>query len=132
MELVVDASVVIACINDEPERDAVLATIQDYSLIAPASLVYEIGKPFSAMFKRRRIKLDAALSGMRLYYKLPIALKNFDLTAAIRLSELLDIYAYDAYLLQCAIENRADLFTLDRGLISAAGKIGVVVREVQR
>ena len=72
-----------------------------------------------------RIQLDQALDCLRLFRLLPIQFKDFELAAAVKLSSQLNIYAYDAYMLQCALENHADLLTLDQGLIRAAQRANV-------
>jgi predicted nucleic acid-binding protein len=47
------------------------------------------------------------------------------LEKALELSSKLNIYAYDAYLIQCSLQTSTALLTLDRGLILAASKAGV-------
>ena len=42
------------------------------------------------------------------------------------------LYAYDAYVLTCALAQRAPVLTLDRGLVHAAISAGVEVMEVQQ
>jgi predicted nucleic acid-binding protein len=42
----------------------------------------------------------------------------------------LNIYGYDAYLIQCALQTNTALLTLDNGLIDAAGSAGVKCLEV--
>lgn len=55
MEIVVDTSVIIAVIVDEPEKARLIESTKGASLIAPGSLYWEIGNAFSAMLKRKRI-----------------------------------------------------------------------------
>ena len=43
---------------------------------------------------------------------------------------MLNIYAYDAYILDCAIRYKASLLTLDKKLQSAAQKIKIATMEV--
>jgi predicted nucleic acid-binding protein len=43
----------------------------------------------------------------------------------------LNIYAYDAYILQCAIENNLPLISLDRNMIEIAKNNGIKVIEVE-
>lgn len=40
------------------------------------------------------------------------------------------LYAYDAYLITCALQQRVPLLTLDRALALAAGDVGVSLKEV--
>jgi len=130
MNVLIDASAVIGCVMNEPERDSLLLAAKGHELLAPASLPWEIGNSFSAMFKRHRIRLDEALEGLRLFRLLPIEFREIGLEAAIGLASRLQIYAYDAYMLQGALENQAVLLTLDRGLKTAARAAGVAICEV--
>jgi predicted nucleic acid-binding protein len=50
---------------------------------------------------------------------------------AVELSARLNIYAYDAYILACALDRRSPLLTLDRALAGRARELGLEVMEVQ-
>jgi len=41
-----------------------------------------------------------------------------------------DLYAYDAYVIACARENRCSLISLDKNLLQAARKARVSILEV--
>lgn len=51
--------------------------------------------------------------------------------ASLDISHALGIYAYDAYMLDCAQRHRAALLTLDVGLKAAAERLDVRVLEVK-
>lgn len=57
-------------------------------------------------------------------------LLEYPLEQALELSVRLRIYAYDAYLVQCAMETNSPLLTLDRRLRVAAEKTGVQTLEI--
>jgi predicted nucleic acid-binding protein len=84
------------------------------------SCTIEIGNALSAMFKRRSIGLDAALELLDAYAAIPIRLIDMALKQAVELSARLNVYAYDAYVIACALNQRAPLLTLDKGLIERA------------
>ena len=130
MNQVVDTSVVIAVIANEPEKSALITATQGYSLIAPPSLHYEIGNAFSAMLKRNRISWVQAEQAMRIYEQIPIIFVDVDLHKSLELAHRLKIYAYDAFMISCALEFGCDLLTLDGGLSYAAKAAGVNVVEV--
>ncbi len=130
MLIVVDANVLIACALNEPERDALLEITSGQTLIAPESLRFELGNAFSAMFKRRKLMGDEAAAAYDLCRAIPVALQPVDVGAAIRLSDRLGIYAYDAYVLQCAMASGGHLLTLDGGLRTAARAVRVESVEV--
>jgi predicted nucleic acid-binding protein len=130
MEILVDASAVIGCLMNEPQREELLFAAEGRSLLAPVSLPWEIGNAFSAMFKQRRIRLDDAIAGIKLFRTMPIEFREIDLEKAVMLASRLGIYAYDAYMLQCALDNQVQILTLDRGLKAAARIAGVSICEV--
>ena len=130
MKLIVDTSVIIAVIANEPEKPALIAATQGFELVAPYSLHWEIGNAFSAMLKRNRITLQQAEAALELYQQIPVTLVDVDLKQALELSNRLKIYAYDAYLIACALNQGCDLVTVDGGLSYAAKAAGVTVVEV--
>ena len=63
----------------------------------------------------------------------PFVMLNVDveLDESLLIAAQYNIYAYDAYLLRCAIKYRLPLLTLDRGLRHVAGQVGVQLVEVE-
>jgi predicted nucleic acid-binding protein len=131
MDIVVDTTAVIAVVTNEPHKAAIVRATSGAVLLAPPSLPWEVGNAFSAMFKRRRLGIDQARAAFREYLQIPIQLSEISGEVAIELAARLSIYAYDAYILACAIKHAAPLLTLDEGLRSAAGKTGVQTLEVK-
>jgi predicted nucleic acid-binding protein len=129
--IVVDTSVIIAVIGNEPEKPALIAQTVGASLLAPASVHWEVGNAFSAMLKRKRISLIQAQAALKAYGQIVLRLVDVELVEALGLADQLGIYAYDAYVLGCALRLRAPLLTLDQGLIAAAKRADVEVLEVQ-
>ena len=130
MNLVVDTSVIIAVIANEPEKASLVTRTQGADLFAPRSIYWEIGNTFSAMLKRRRITVEQAKAAVEVYRQIPLNLMEVDLVQAIELASQLNIYAYDAYIIACAINQSCPLVSLDTGLIYAAKVAGVDVWEV--
>lgn len=129
MAIVVDTTVGIAVLLDEPAKARILELTTDEELVAPASLPWEVGNACSAMFKRRRLTEDQALAALRAFDLMGIRLDEVPLAAAVRLCASLRIYACDAYMIECARSVGAPLLTLDRGLVHAARSVGVRVIE---
>ena len=100
------------------------------ALAAPASVHWEVGNAFSAMFKRGRISLLQAKQAVRSYERMRLRFVDVDLSESLELSQRLDIYAYDAYVLACALRLRSRLITLDKKLAALAPLAGVRVLEV--
>jgi predicted nucleic acid-binding protein len=132
MNLVVDTSVIIAVIANEPEKSALIAQTQSAELFAPRSLYWEVGNAFSVMLKRGRITLDQAKAAVAIYEQISLHLMDIDLTQALEIASRLNIYAYDAYFIACALNQKCSLLTLDGGLSYAAKAAGVNVMEVNR
>ena len=130
MNIVADASAIIAVIVNEPSKSSIIQATQDATLIAPASIHWEIANAFSAMFKRNRVSLDEALDAIDIYKQIPIRFIEVELEESLRIAHELNIYAYDAYLLRCAQKQRSPLLSLDKALITLAKQLKLQVIEV--
>lgn len=130
MDIVVDTSVIIAVIANEPEKEALVELTKGANLIAPHSVHWEIGNAFSAMLKRERIRVEQAIQAMRLYQQIPIRFVDVELEESLKIADTLGIYAYDAYLIRCALKYKSPLISLDRKLANAAKEMKARVIEV--
>ncbi len=83
------------------------------------------------MLKRSRINLEQALEAIDVYQEISLEIVEINLKDAVRLAGKFNIYAYDAYVLQCAIEHRLPLISLDKNLIDIAKREGIQVIEVE-
>ncbi len=128
--IVVDASVLIAIITNEPKKERLIALTRNVDLIAPHSIHWEIGNAFSAMLKRNRISVIDAVKAMRVYQRIPIRMVDVELEETIKLADKLNIYAYDAYLIRCAIKYKSPLLSLDTSLINSAKSVKAQIVEV--
>ena len=120
MEIVIDTSELISVIVGEPERKRIIEVTTGNTLIAPGSIQWEIGNAFSAMFKQKRLTLTEAEKGISIFKGIPIRYIDPDFIKALKISKQANIYAYDAYFLECAIRYKAPLLTLDRKLMASA------------
>ena len=130
MNITIDTSALIAVIGNEESKQKIIEATKDCSLYAPASVHWEIGNAFSAMFKRRQSTVELAKQALNEYRKIPVKFIDVPLEKALELSHAQNIYAYDAYLIQCAQQTSTSLLTLDNGLKRAAEKAGVQILEV--
>jgi predicted nucleic acid-binding protein len=130
VELVVDTSVLIAVLTGEASRDRLIQRTQGAELLAPGSVHWEIGNVFSALLKRRRLKLAEVQLALAAYAQIPIRFVEVELAAALELADRFALYAYDAFLMACARRQQAPLLTLDARLGRAAQEAGVKVLEV--
>ena len=130
MDIVIDATAILAVIVDEPERDRVVEMVAGHSLVGPGSIPWEVGNAFSSMLKQDRLGLGDAKRGLNIFQTIPIRYLPVDLENAVSIAHANNMYAYDAYFLDCASRHAAPLLTLDRPLRRAAEKTGVHVLEV--
>jgi len=129
MYITIDTSALIAVIGNEETKSKIIDITGGYSLCAPASVHWEIGNAFSAMFKRQKISLELAKQALSVYRGIPIKYIDVPLEKTLEISQSHNLYAYDAYLIQCAQQTSTSLLTLDKGLKDIAKKVGVTVLE---
>jgi predicted nucleic acid-binding protein len=129
VEIVIDTSAILAVISEQPEKADLVRLTRGATLVAPASVHWEVGNALSAMFKRKAIGIQEALRLLEAYALIPICVAEVGLKQAVELSARLNVYAYDAYVLACAINQRAPLLTLDGGLRERARELKLDVLE---
>ena len=132
MLVVTDTSALVAVLTSEPEREAIVRATDGADLVAPASVHWEIGNALSAMLKRRRATAAQVQKVLVAYGAIPLWLVDVDLALALEIAAEHGLYAYDAYLITCALGQRAPLLSLDGGLNHAAKIAGVQLVEMQR
>ena len=77
------------------------------------------------MIKRHRIEIADAQRGLEIFASIPVRYVEVDLVNALSIAAEANIYAYDAYFLECAARCGAPLLTLDRSLRRVASDIGL-------
>ncbi len=129
MDIVIDASALLAVLLNEPERERIIAATRGVGLSAPASLEYEIGNALSSVLKRKSLSVAECVAVHQATVQVPIRFLKPDLQAAIIVSGEEGIYAYDAYYIVCAERLGLPLLSLDKPLIKVARKRGVQMVE---
>ncbi len=132
MYITIDTSALIAVIGNEASKQSIVDLAADCSLFAPASVHWEIGNAFSSLFKSQKLDIQLAQQALAAYSDIPIKFIDVPLDTALKISKTQNIYAYDAYLIQCAQQTSTSLLTLDKGLKSAARRVGVNVLELKQ
>jgi len=130
MRIAIDTSVIIAVIANEPEKERLIELTKGAVIVAPPSVKWEIGNAFSAMLKRSRIDLEQVLEAMDAYESIALEFVEINLKDSVALAGKYNIYAYDAYILQCAIEQKIPLISLDARMIELAKREGIECIEV--
>ncbi|MCX7110253.1 MAG: type II toxin-antitoxin system VapC family toxin [Proteobacteria bacterium] len=129
MDIIVDTNIYLAVALDEPEKDRIIAITQDCRAIAPEILPYEIGNALSAMFKRNRLTQDEVLSAFEVTQQIPVELIPVDIEKALNIAMRFNIYAYDAYFIQCAIALNCPILTLDKKMKETAKALNIELLE---
>lgn len=129
MKIVADTNTFIAVALNEPEKDMIIRLTEGYDLIAPEVLPFEIGNALTAMMKRNALEADEVILAWDMVQHIQVDLRRIDIRAALNIATQYNIYAYDAYFLECALNLRSPLLTLDRRMKGIAQEIGIQVME---
>jgi len=129
MEIVADASTFLAVVLNESDRDWIIHKTIGKGIVSPEVLPYEIGNALIAMKRKGRLNDREVLRAVDLYQRIAVKLVSVKMHDAIKIALRFNIYAYDAYYLQCCIENRLPLISLDDRMCDIAGNLGIKVVE---
>lgn len=129
MKIVADTNTFIAVALNEPEKDMIIRLTEGYDLIAPEVLPFEIGNALTAMMKRNALEAEEVILAWDMVQYIQVDLRRIDIRAALNIATQYNIYAYDAYFLECALNLRSPLLTLDRQIKGIAQEIGIQVME---
>jgi predicted nucleic acid-binding protein len=129
MKIIADSNTFIAVALNEPEKDKIIQLTEGHDLVAPDALPFEIGNALTAMMKKKVLKEEEVLSVWKLVQKIPVDLRHTDIQSALIIAIKFNIYAYDAYFLECALNLRSPLLTLDLGMKRVAREIGITILE---
>jgi predicted nucleic acid-binding protein len=131
MDIIADTNLFLAVALDEPEKEAIIEKTGNANITSPDILPYEIGNALSAMLKRHQITKDEVLLTLEATKNIPVRLLAVDISEAIKIAIEFNIYAYDAYFLQCAKATSYPLCTLDRKMMAVAKELRIPLIGVQ-
>ncbi len=129
MNIVSDTNIFLAVVLDEPEKEHIIQLTAKANAISPEILPYEVGNALSAMVKRNKLTKDEALAAFEGVGAIPVRLVPVDIRQALKLAVEYNIYAYDAYFLQCAKQLSCPLITLDRKMKQVAHDLKIEIME---
>ena len=130
MNLIADTNIFLAVALDEPEKPGIIEAGFGYDAVSPDMLPYEIGNALSAMIKRRQLTESESISAYNITKQVPVKLVKVDIQKALKTAIKFNIYAYDAYFIQCALSLNAPLLTLDKRMQSVAKALNIDVLEL--
>lgn len=132
MKIVADTNTFLAVALCEPEKDILTDAVSGHDLLAPEVLPLEIGNALSAMVKKKTLDAVSCLAAWDMVSSIPVELRTVDMVAALEIAVRHDIYAYDAYFLECAVRHRAPLLTLDKGMLRIARELSIDIVELPK
>jgi len=129
MNVVSDTNIFLAVALDEPEKENIIQLTSRTNAISPEILPYEVGNALSAMVKRKKLTTNEALAAFEGVQSIPVRLVSVDIRQAVKMALEYNIYAYDAYFLQCAKQLSCPLITLDKRMKQVAYDLKIEVVE---
>jgi predicted nucleic acid-binding protein len=129
MKIISDTNTFIAVALNEPEKDRIIRLTEGHDLIAPDVLPFEIGNALTAMMKKKVLKEEEVTSAWEVVQQIPVDLRHTNIKSALKIAIKFNIYAYDAYFLECADSLRSPMLTLDLGMKRIARKLGITILE---
>ncbi len=129
MEIVSDASAFLAVALNEADREWIVEKTAGCSVISPEVLPYEIGNALIAVKRKGRLNDREILRAFDISQRIAVRLVAVKIREAMKLAFRFSIYAYDAYYLQCCIESKSPLLTLDGRMGDIAKSLGIKVVE---
>ena len=81
------------------------------------------------MVKRRQLDKNDVLTVYQILQKIPVTLSKIDIAKSLSIAVQHNIYAYDAYFLQCALSSSSPLITLDGRMKMVAKEMNITVLE---
>ena len=129
MKIIADTNTFIAVALNEPEKDKIIRLTEGHELIAPDVLPFEIGNALTAMMKKNALKKDEVMSAWEIVQQIPVDLRDTGIQSALKIAIKFNLYAYDAYFLECAENLRSPLLTLDIGMQRVAREMGIAILE---
>lgn len=129
MNVVSDTNIFLAVALEEESKEWIIGLTGESSIISPEILPYEVGNALSAMIKRKQLTKTQAIKAQKVVDQIPVRLVTPNLHESLVLAIENNIYAYDAYFLNCALTYSCPLITLDKRMKAVAVDLGIDVLE---
>ena len=129
MKIIADTNTFIAVALNEPEKGKIIGLTEGHDLIAPDVLPFEIGNALTAMMEKNTLKKEEVEAAWDIVQQIPVDLRHTNIKYALSIAIKYNLYAYDAYFLECAENLRSPLLTLDLGMQKVAREMGITILE---
>jgi predicted nucleic acid-binding protein len=127
MDILLDASVIMAIILDEPNKDVAIKLTRGSTLLSPAMICYEIGNALISLYKRHKLREDEVTAAYNSFKKIPIRTLEVNMGKAFEISCKYNIYAYDSYYIEAAKRLKLPLITFDTSMQNVASDMNISV-----
>jgi predicted nucleic acid-binding protein len=96
-------------------------------VVSPEVLPYEIANALIAMRRKGRLTDREVLRAFDISQSIPVRLLPVKISEAMKIAVKFDIYAYDAFYIQCCLETKLPLISLDTRMCEVAKSLAIKV-----
>jgi predicted nucleic acid-binding protein len=127
MDVLLDASAIMAIVLNEPNKDIVIRLTKGSTLLSSEMIPYEIGNALISLYKSHKLMEKEVIEAYNCFTKIPIRSLNVNMEKALEISCKYRIYAYDAYYLEIAKRLKLPLITFDISMKNVALDMSITV-----
>jgi predicted nucleic acid-binding protein len=127
MDILLDASAIMAIILNEPNKEIAIKLTKGSILLSPVMISYEIGNALISLYKRRKLTENEVIDAYNDFRKIPIITLDVDMEKSFKISCKYNVYAYDAYYLETAKRLKLPLITFDNLMKNVALNMNINV-----
>ncbi len=127
MEIVADASAFLAVLLGEANREWIIERTSDYVVVSPEVLPYEIANALISVRRKGRLTEREVLKAFGVSQRIAVRLLPVKIYDAMKLALKFNMYAYDAFYLQCCLETKLPLISLDHRMCEVATSLFIKV-----
>jgi predicted nucleic acid-binding protein len=128
MEVLLDASAIMAVIADEPEREIVIQNTLNSEIDSPKIISYEISNGLTRMMRKNIIDTQERMINLIQNFKMiPIKTVEVDIEKALKIAWEYKIYAYDAFYLEVGKRLKIPMLTFDKGMKRVGKALGLLM-----
>jgi len=128
MEILLDASAIIAVIANEPEREYVIKNTRNSIIVSPNIIAIEIFNALTRMMRKNVIDSKEKMIALyKNFKKMPIKIEEIDIEKAVEIAWKYKIYAYDACYLETAKRLNLSLITFDGNMEKIGIELGIKI-----
>lgn len=132
MILTIDTSALLAVLMNEDHKSKIIKLTKNCDLQAPAIIDGEIGNALSAMFKRKRLNFTKAKDIVSQFEMVPIRRTEIRIQESLEIASRYNLYAYDCFFLDCSLQYRSPLLSLDSRMVDIAKQLKIETLEIEK